>query len=248
MFQRVLSLGGLALLAGAVVLGTTGPGWARGGGGGGHGGGGFHGGGGGFHGGGGGFHGGGGGFHSGGFHGGGFNHGGFNHGGFDHRGFNNGGFRHGYYPYYGYYPYSYGYYPSDYGYSPDYGSYPSYDYGADDSSYYGTDDSVLGGDAASDASGSDAGTGAIVTVNVPADAEIWFDGRKTRSTGSVREFEVPPLTAGHRYSYKVRARWEENGHEVTQTQEVPVAAGTHARVNFPVQAETQEPAKTPKAR
>jgi uncharacterized protein (TIGR03000 family) len=54
--------------------------------------------------------------------------------------------------------------------------------------------------------------------------------------GSVREFQSPPLTPGHRYPDDVRARWNENGQEMTQTQKVEVTAGTNVIVNFPVSA------------
>jgi uncharacterized protein (TIGR03000 family) len=78
-------------------------------------------------------------------------------------------------------------------------------------------------------------TRAQIIVDVPADAEIWFEGTKMTSTGSVREYRSPPLTPGARYTYEVRARWTENGQEVTQTQEVKVAAGANVNVKFPVQ-------------
>jgi len=85
-------------------------------------------------------------------------------------------------------------------------------------------------------------TRAHVTISVPADAELWAEGIEMTSTGSVREFQSPPLTAGSRYTYELRARWNENGHEVTQTQQVAVAAGAHVSVRFPVQPTKAAPA------
>jgi uncharacterized protein (TIGR03000 family) len=79
---------------------------------------------------------------------------------------------------------------------------------------------------------------AHVTVSAPPDAAIWFDGTKTASTGSVREYQSPPLPPGNRYSYEVRARWNENGHEVTQTQKVEVTARAHVNVDFPLPPKT----------
>lgn len=73
---------------------------------------------------------------------------------------------------------------------------------------------------------------ALVTVNVPADAEIWFSGNKTNKTGAVREFETPPLEPGANYSYVVRARWMENGKEVDQTKKVAVHANDRVNVSF----------------
>src|SRR5439155_9819742 len=75
---------------------------------------------------------------------------------------------------------------------------------------------------------------AHVTVKVPADARLWFENTPTTSTGPVREFNSPPLTAGGRYTYEVRAAWTENGHEVTQTQKVEVTGGAYVNVTFPV--------------
>jgi len=72
-------------------------------------------------------------------------------------------------------------------------------------------------------------------VAVPADAEVWLDGTKTTSTGALREFTSPTLTPGQRYTYQVRARWHENGHEVTQTQKVTVSAGADVTIRFPAE-------------
>jgi uncharacterized protein (TIGR03000 family) len=236
----MVSYGGMLLLSGAAIFGTPASGWAQHHGGGGHGGGGH----------GGGFHGGGG--HGGGFHGGGFshgfNHGGFNHGfhdgGFHHGGFHHGDFHHGfhhgggwwypgYYGRYGAWPYYYGYYP----YSGYYGTYP-YDWSnpAYDSGNYNSDGDVTSSypDSYTPAA-AQPDISAHVTVSVPADAEIWFDETKTTSTGALREYQSPPLTPGNRYSYEVRARWNDNGQEVTQTQQVKVTAGSRVNVHFPVQ-------------
>jgi uncharacterized protein (TIGR03000 family) len=210
MFRKAFSFGGLLLLAGALVLVTPGSGQAQR-----HGGGGSR----------------GGGFRGGGFHGGGFNRG--FHAGFN-RGFHHGGFHHGglwWYPrYYGYYPY-YGYsnyYPYTYSYGSSSPAYDSGDYG----SYGDVTSSYLGSDLSATAQPD---TSAHVTVSVPADAEIWIDDTKTTSTGAVREYQSPPLTPGIQYTYEVRARWDENGHEVTQTRQVAVTAGTRVNVQFPLQ-------------
>jgi uncharacterized protein (TIGR03000 family) len=82
----------------------------------------------------------------------------------------------------------------------------------------------------------DTATRASVTVTVPSDAQLWFDGTKTTSVGSVREFESPPLTPGSQYTYQIRARWGDKGHEVTQVQQVQFTAGDHIHVTFPTPA------------
>jgi uncharacterized protein (TIGR03000 family) len=260
MCRKVFSFGGLLLLAGAVVLVTPGSGQAQHGGhgGGGHGGGHF---------GGGHF---GGGYHGGNFGGyrGGFYHSGAHYGGY-HYGYHNYYPHYGVYsyrhdhPYYGsygyYYPYSYGSYGYDYPYydTPYLSAGPTSTY--DSGSYistgnvtpysaYGTPSTTPSADSyqafypsATVTTPSD--SRAHVTVKVPADAQIWFDGTLTTSTGSVRRYDSPPLTPGSGYGYEVRARWNENGHEVTQTQHVSVTAGAQVQVDFPLAPKSVE--KTP---
>jgi len=215
MFRKAISFGGLLLLVGAAVFVMPGSGLAAGHGGGGHGGGGHFGGG----------HIGGG--HFGGGHFGGGHFGGAHFGGhFDRGHFGRGSF--GYYPYYGSYgPYSSYTYPSY-----DLGSYGSY--GDVTPSYPDSYSSVT---AEPDSS-------AHITVNVPAGAEVWFDGTATISTGSVRRFDSPPLTPGNRYGYDVKAHWNDNGSEVTQTQHVSVTAGAHVSVSFPLPPTTTTTATT----
>jgi uncharacterized protein (TIGR03000 family) len=249
MFHKAYSLVGTLLLAGTAVLMMPGLSQAQRGGG--HGGGGR-----------------GGGGHHGGVHHGGFHHGGVHHGGFHHGGFHHGGFHHdfnhdggrwwypGYYGYYGAWPYYYGDYPY---------SYDTYSYGSSSPAYYGSYGDVMpsypdaytgvtppAGSYQSFYPPATVGTDtasvqpdnmARVTVSMPADAEIWFQGTKMTSTGAVREYQSPPLTPGSRYSYDVRARWSQNGHEVTQTQQVEVTAGTHASLHFPVQPAPTAPSR-----
>jgi uncharacterized protein (TIGR03000 family) len=266
MIRKIYSCGGgILLLAGAVLFATPGSSWARpghGGGGGGRGGGAHFGG---VHvGGGRGGHFGGvahfGGARVGGAGvghiGGGFYRGGAYHYGHGYsRPYN--GYRHYYYPYrysYGLYPsYGSGYYPYYYS---DYGTYP------DLSSSLPTDPGP-GGDSAGQAvtaypddtsSAIAPATGgqsdyptttttqqqqdsiAHVTATLPSDAKVWFDGTLMNSTGSVRDFKTPTLVPGSRYYYDVKATWNQNGRQVTQTQRVKITAGAHVNVRFPVPA------------
>jgi uncharacterized protein (TIGR03000 family) len=73
---------------------------------------------------------------------------------------------------------------------------------------------------------------ALIEVQVPPDAEIWFDGTKTTQRGSVRNFTTPPLTPGQTFTYEIRATLMANGAPVTQTRQVQVQAGKRAAVNF----------------
>jgi uncharacterized protein (TIGR03000 family) len=73
----------------------------------------------------------------------------------------------------------------------------------------------------------------LVDVKVPkADAEIWFEGKKTNQTGTARQFSSPLLTPGRDYTYAIRARWVEDGKEVNRTRRVDVHAGDHVTVDF----------------
>jgi uncharacterized protein (TIGR03000 family) len=134
----------------------------------------------------------------------------------------------GYYPYYSYYPYS------DYSGALDNG------YGVTTEPAY--TDSVVGATAEVAPGASyqfypapSSGTTAQITVKVPPDAQVWFDGTLMTATGPVRNYQSPPLPAG-RYQYEVRARWNENGREVTQTQHIGVTPGALVEVDFPVQS------------
>src|SRR5262245_6255663 len=45
---------------------------------------------------------------------------------------------------------------------------------------------------------------ARLTLLVPADAQVEFDGEPTTSVGESRRYTTPPLRAGTNYSYTVR--------------------------------------------
>ena len=149
------------------------------------------------------------------------------------------------YPYYRY-NYNYGLYPyynqrsTTYSYSSGYGELPDYSeytepYNQGTPSYGQTYPS--GGRAPAGAA--EAEQIAHLTVNVPAGAEVWFDKFKTTSTGPVREFKTPPLSPG-KYGYMVRARWREDGHEVTQTRDVTLSPGADIQLTFPLPSGSQE--------
>jgi len=65
----------------------------------------------------------------------------------------------------------------------------------------------------------------LIELRVPAGAEVTFDGEKTTSTGTLRQYVSPPLTAGQPYSYRVTATWQDDGKEVVRTRTVQFRAG-----------------------
>jgi uncharacterized protein (TIGR03000 family) len=226
MFQKTLSFAGTLLLTGTALLLTPGLGHAQ------HGGG-SHGGGGHFAGGGAHLAGGSGHYSGGGFHGSMSMYG----GGARYEGYRGSIYgNHSLYGGYGFFPY-YGLYGS----YPYYDSYP-YGYGDETPSYADSYPNVTAPAASYQAlypaTTAEPDAVAHLTVSVPAGALLWINGSATTSTGPFRYFDSPPLTAGSHYSYEVQARWNENGHDVTQTQSVAVTAGVHVSVSFPVPPKT----------
>jgi uncharacterized protein (TIGR03000 family) len=74
---------------------------------------------------------------------------------------------------------------------------------------------------------------ALVQVYVPTDdAELWFNGFKTVSSGQKREFTTPELTPGKLYSYEVRTRWMQDGKQFDRTRTLQVQAGAQAVMTF----------------
>lgn len=152
----------------------------------------------------------------------------------------------GYYGGWGW-PYSYGYGYPYYGWyssypSYDYYSYPSYDYynygypyAASDSGlaplgsyatttpYPGSEESMMPAQAINEVT---------VNVEVPSNAQVWFEGQKTNETGSSRTFVSPPVNPNQEYIYHIRARWQQNGKTMDQTKNVTVHAGDRITVDF----------------
>jgi uncharacterized protein (TIGR03000 family) len=73
---------------------------------------------------------------------------------------------------------------------------------------------------------------AFIQVIVPADGRIWFDGEPTSQTGPLRRFETPPLEGGRYALYEVKARWRQDGREVSRTRPVRVLPGQRLTVDF----------------
>jgi uncharacterized protein (TIGR03000 family) len=73
---------------------------------------------------------------------------------------------------------------------------------------------------------------AKITVILPVEAELYFDGHETAEMGPEREFVTPPLNKGRNYSYSIRAVWTEDGRPVERVRKVSFQAGAQVRVNF----------------
>lgn len=74
---------------------------------------------------------------------------------------------------------------------------------------------------------------ATVRLVVPADAQVRFDQRETKQSGTDRLFETPPLTPGSDYYYQVTVRWQDgDGKEVVQTRTLRVRANETSTLDF----------------
>ena len=71
-----------------------------------------------------------------------------------------------------------------------------------------------------------------VTVVVPPDADVWFNGDPTQQKGEQREFITPVLPVGRAYQYEVRARWKVNGQAVDQSRTIIVHSNQRTVVDF----------------
>jgi uncharacterized protein (TIGR03000 family) len=74
--------------------------------------------------------------------------------------------------------------------------------------------------------------GATITLTVPADAEVVFNGKATTQTGTERIYRVPPLEKGKSYSYDVVVRWKKDGKVVEEKKTIEVRMGANVRVAF----------------
>jgi uncharacterized protein (TIGR03000 family) len=69
-------------------------------------------------------------------------------------------------------------------------------------------------------------------VTLPAEATLYFDNRRTYSTGPERLFVTPPLAPGKPYYYILTAERIRNGQLEKVQKRVIVRAGETSRVNF----------------
>jgi len=72
----------------------------------------------------------------------------------------------------------------------------------------------------------------VIDVVVPAEAELWIEGKKMGQTGEQRKFISPPLEAGRHFSYDFRIRFKDDGREQTKTRSLDVLAGGSYTVDF----------------
>ncbi len=72
---------------------------------------------------------------------------------------------------------------------------------------------------------------ATLTVELPAVADVWLDGEKqASSTDAVRTLRSAPLKLGAEYTFRIRARWVENGTTYEATPTSTVRAGERGKL------------------
>lgn len=82
---------------------------------------------------------------------------------------------------------------------------------------------------------------AHLQLQVPENAEVWFQGVRTTQTGRLREFNSAPLTPGMSYSYKISVRYTDaKGTPVNDTRDIQVRANDWFSIDF-----TQPPPTAP---
>lgn len=128
------------------------------------------------------------------------------------------------YPWFAYYNYSHGPYANwmsggGYAYYSNLGSgYPMYH-----------------GVMAPNGNGNGSGNGSApctMTINLPADAKLLFNGTVAKGTGAVRTFSTPALQQGQDYAYDLTAEVMRDGKAERMTERVIVRAGQKTQVNF----------------
>lgn len=73
---------------------------------------------------------------------------------------------------------------------------------------------------------------AQITVRLPADAELTVDGAGCPLTSDTRSFQTPPLAAGGRYYYLLKAEVMRGGRRIAQTRRVDFRPGESLTVSF----------------
>lgn len=72
----------------------------------------------------------------------------------------------------------------------------------------------------------------LVTVHVPADALVYLNGQRMKSTSSPRVFQTPPLEPGRRYYYEVTVEFSEGQGGRRETRTLIFQAGDRVQAVF----------------
>jgi uncharacterized protein (TIGR03000 family) len=81
--------------------------------------------------------------------------------------------------------------------------------------------------------------GAMLIVEVPANAQIFVNGAATKATGDVRRYISRGLVAGKEYEFVVRMAVDRDGKTTEETRVVSLTAGEGSRVSFAPASQSQ---------
>lgn len=89
---------------------------------------------------------------------------------------------------------------------------------------------------------------AILSVNVPSEAQVYVNGRLTKTKGELRKYVSRHLKQNRQYEFNVKAILERDGKELTLQEDVSLRAGKNSFVSFDFERPvlTQLTVKVPK--
>jgi uncharacterized protein (TIGR03000 family) len=73
---------------------------------------------------------------------------------------------------------------------------------------------------------------ATITVRVPNDAKVWFQGNLMEPRGTLRRFYSPPLRQGQEYEYEVQGQWTRGTEVVNVGRKIRILAGQHLDIDL----------------
>jgi len=82
---------------------------------------------------------------------------------------------------------------------------------------------------------------AMLTVRVPAHAQVFVNGLPTSSTGTVRRYVSNGLRWGYNYTYQIRAEIVRDGQTITENKTVKLQAGDKSDVEFALNGSNSDP-------
>jgi uncharacterized protein (TIGR03000 family) len=65
----------------------------------------------------------------------------------------------------------------------------------------------------------------MLNIQAPAGANLWISDVFVGQGGSSRQFVSPPLENGRTYTYDIKARWMQDGREMTSTRTLEFQGG-----------------------
>jgi uncharacterized protein (TIGR03000 family) len=72
----------------------------------------------------------------------------------------------------------------------------------------------------------------VIVVRLPADADLFIGGVKSKQQSAVREFDTPPLSPGKKYSYSVKGVWKDGEKEEIRETTIIIQAGETKEINL----------------